>query len=145
MSIAPGSDNSDSLSSVAAEQTLMLTRSLPFPGGGPGLARVCDAGFLFQEDVPGEPARPSRNAPNDSLHRTARPVSCSAPPRRPASSGAPGPSAPRSRPASRRMSVVLPRVVYSQFAERHIHVRAVIRPAHVQCLVDHALLPELSF
>jgi hypothetical protein len=43
------------------------------------------------------------------------------------------------------MSVVLPRVVYSQFAERHVHVRAVIRPAHVQCLVDHALLPELSF
>ena len=43
------------------------------------------------------------------------------------------------------MSVVLPRVVYSQFAERHIHVRAVIRPALVQGLVDHALLPELSF
>ena len=30
-------------------------RSLLLPGGGPGLARVCGAGFLFQEDVPGEP------------------------------------------------------------------------------------------
>jgi hypothetical protein len=32
----------------------LLTRSCRLPGGGPGLARECGAGFLFHRDVPGD-------------------------------------------------------------------------------------------
>lgn len=40
---------------VAAECSLALSRSR-HDGGGPGLIRVCGAGFLFQHGVPGREA-----------------------------------------------------------------------------------------